>query len=70
MVALRCLRLVLRRMALRKGVTLTIAIFVLVVFFFMYYLLMNKEDGERKIRTVHAVCINYNYHDYIIMHAV
>ena len=58
MVALRCLRLVLRRMALRKGVTLTIAIFVLAAFFFMYYQLMNREDGERKIRTVHAVCIN------------
>jgi hypothetical protein len=59
MVALRCLRLVLRRMALRKGVTVSIAIFVLAVFFCMYYLLMNRDDGERKIRTVHAVCDIY-----------
>ena len=57
MVALRCLRLVLRRMALRKGITLSAAIFVLAAFFCVYYLVANKEDGERKIRTVHAVCI-------------
>ena len=56
MVALRCLRLVIRRMALRKAVTLSVAIFVLAVFFFVYYLLV-KEEGERKIRTVHAVCV-------------
>ena len=57
MVALRCLRLVLRRMALRKGVTLSVSIFILAAFFCVYYLVANKEDGERKIRTVHAVCM-------------
>ena len=59
MVALRCLRLVVRRMALRKAVTLSVAIFVLAAFFCVYYLLV-KEDGERKIRTVHAVCVLLN----------
>ena len=55
MVALRFLRLVLRRMALRKGVTLSIAIFVLAALFFVYYLVTSRDEGERKIRTVHAV---------------
>ena len=55
MVALRCLRLVLRRMALRKGVTLSIAIFVLAALFCVYYLVTSRDEGERKIRTVHAV---------------
>ena len=51
---LRCLKLVFRRLALRKVLTLTAACLVVVGMFCLYYVLP-KDDGEAKIRTVHAV---------------
>ena len=52
--AMRCVRLVVRRMALRKGVILTAAGLIIVGALCLYFLLPKKE-GEAKIRTVHAV---------------
>lgn len=55
MVALRFVKLVFRRLALRKGIAVTATCLIFVGLFCLYYLLP-KEDGEAKIRTVHAVC--------------